>query len=181
MLPLERQIGFGLTAFGAGLAAVSLTAGSDPLAPLAGMIAALGLGVAVWRAHRIIAMFAGLIVGFAVGFPVEVLFVGYSGFLMIRFNKAQAKRNASRPRPTPQQRQQARAARGTARTAAAGTKSAASSSARQPAPNRRYTPPKAKPAKAKPPTIKPAAPVPAASKPGKKPAAADGSKPGKKR
>jgi hypothetical protein len=200
MLPLERQIGFALTAFGAGLAAVSIAAGNDPLAPLAGLIATLGLGVAVWRAHRVIAMFAGLIVAFAVGFPVEVLFLGYSGFLMLRFNKAQAKRNASRPRQTAKQRQEAKAARRAGRGRATGAgpgpgKGASPSSVvRQPVPNRRYTPPKAKPVKR---PIAPPAPTtsildkkaaPASSKrgaapsnPGPRPAPAPaGSKPGKK-
>ena len=208
MLPLERQIGFALTAFGAGLAAVSIAAGNDPLAPLAGLIATLGLGVAVWRAHRVIAMFAGLIVGFAVGFPVEVVFLGYSGFLMLRFNKAQAKRNASRPRQTAKQRQEDKAARRAGRGRATGAGpgpgpgrgASPSSPVRQPVPNRRYTPPKAKPVKrpaappapttsildkkAAPASSKPGrrpAPAPAGSKPGKKPASAPaGSKPGKK-
>jgi len=202
MLPLERQIGFALTAFGAGLAAVSIAAGNDPLAPLAGLIATLGLGVAVWRAHRVIAMFAGLIVAFAVGFPVEVLFLGYSGFLMLRFNKAQAKRNASRPRQTAKQRQEAKAARRAGRGRATGAgpgpgpgKGASQSSVvRQPVPNRRYTPPKAKPVKR---PMAPPAPTtsildkkaaPASSKPGAAPSkpgprsmsAPAGSKPGKK-
>jgi hypothetical protein len=63
----------------------------------------------------------------------------YSGFIMLRASKAQAKINASKPRLSPAQRAQQRREK---REATKSGDSDATPKVRRPTANRRYTPPK---------------------------------------
>lgn len=153
MLPVERQVGFGLAVVGAVAGIVIGAVGRVPELTAVWLVAVGILALAVRRGHRVYTSIASLVAGIAIGavlpiLPVQLPFMGYGLWIMLRTSKAQGKVNAARPRMTPQQRRQAREARAASKSgksAAAGP--AEGSGSRQPSANRRYTPPKTKPGK----------------------------------
>jgi hypothetical protein len=102
------------------------------------------LGGAVWYGHRVITSFAAIIAGFAAPIiPVQFACLGFGGYLMFRTSRAQAKARLNQPKRTPAAVRQARATKTRRRGAAAEDPE----TARRPAQNRRYTPPKSKQAR----------------------------------
>ncbi len=142
MLLREQQFGYALAALGVVAGVVWAVTGAA-LIGILGVVSGVLLALAVRRGQRIIACFAALLAGFLVGsgyVALEVLFLAYSGWMMLRVSKAQGQLRATQPRPTPRQRREAKQAR----SRPSGDGKAAPSS-RQPTANRRYTPPKSKP------------------------------------
>jgi hypothetical protein len=150
----EQQIGYLLAGFAA-VSAIALAALGGGTAAMVqggvGVVAAAGLALASRHGQRIITSFAALFTGFLLVFlPLELLYLVFSGYLMWRTSQGQAKLAAAKPRLSAQERRQAKAAKSAARGsktkpgAGDGRDDAAPALPRQPAANRRYTPPKSK-------------------------------------
>ena len=141
MLPREQQFGYALAALGVVSGVVWAVTGAGLLG-LLGAAAGVLLGLAVRHGQRVITCFAALLAGFLLGgyLPLEVLFLAYSGWLMLRVSKAQGQLRAAQPRRTSGQRREAKVAR--SRPGGDGT---TGPGPRQPTANRRYTPPRSKP------------------------------------
>ena len=146
MIRREQQIGYVLAGVSAA-GAVSVTAVSGNFL-LGGLEAAATvlLLFAVRRGHRILTAAAGFLGGltFTVVFPLELAFLAYSGYLMMRTSNAQAKLRRSQPRMTPAERRAATDARAAARRRRRSGDATPETSVKTPAANRRYTPPKSK-------------------------------------
>jgi hypothetical protein len=141
MLEREQQLGYALAGVGAVATVALVAAGPGTLLSLVlGLVGSVGLAAAVRSGHRIVTALVAIAVGFVVPFvPLEILALVYSGFIMLRASKAQAKINASKPRLSPAQRAQQRRAK---RDSAKSGDSDATPTVRRPTANRRYTPPK---------------------------------------
>ncbi len=142
MLEREQQFGYILAGVGVVATVALVAAGPGTLLSLVlGLVGSAGLAVSVRYGHRIVTALVAIAVGFVVPFaPLEILALVYSGFIMLRASKAQAKINASKPRLSPAQRAQQR--REKREAAKSGGSSDAAPTVRRPSANRRYTPPK---------------------------------------
>jgi hypothetical protein len=158
MLPLEQRAGYILAGVvAAGSVAVAGIGAHNVWAAAAGVAASAVLYVAVRHGHRVWTAMAGFLAGLAFFyfFPLELACLGFSFYLMMRNSNAQAKARRAQPSRTPAERRAAAAARAAARTQRRrGGSVAEVATPKSPAPNRRYTPPKAKPAPKVPPTGK---------------------------
>ncbi|MDQ1426650.1 MAG: hypothetical protein QOK39_126 [Acidimicrobiaceae bacterium] len=145
----EQQIGFVLAGVGAA-GALSVGIAGQAQAWLAGLgvVAAIVFTLAVRRGHRIMTAVAGFLAGLAVSYivPLQLGFLFYSGYLMMRTSNAQGKARRAQGPVTPAQRREMAAARAAARAQRRrGPAAPAPVVTKTPPPNRRYTPPKAKP------------------------------------
>lgn len=146
MIRREQQIGYVLAGVSAA-AAVSIAAiGGNLLVGALEAGATVLLLLAVRRGHRILTAAAGFLGGlaFTVVFPIELAFLAFSGYLMMRTSNAQAKVRRSQPRLSPAERRAAADARAAARRRRRSGDPAPEASVKTPAANRRYTPPKSK-------------------------------------
>jgi hypothetical protein len=124
----------------------------DVLLAIIGALSVALLLVAVRHGQRVFTALAGFLAGLALSYflPLELAFVVYSGYLVMRTSNAQNKARRAQPPMTPAQRRAAAEARAGARAQRrkGGPKDGTAPSApaaKTPAPNRRYTPPKSKP------------------------------------
>jgi purine-cytosine permease-like protein len=153
MLRREQQIGYVLCGVAAaGSAAVASSKGHDhTLLGLLGIGATLGLIMAVRHGHRIITALTGFVSGLVLSyfFPLEVAFLIFSGYLMMRTSNGQAKiRRAQAPMSASERRAAAAdraAAKAQARAARRKGPAQNAPAPKTPPANRRYTPPKNKP------------------------------------
>lgn len=146
MIRREQQIGYVLAGVSAaGAVSVAVVSGNLLIAALEAAATVLLL-LAVRRGHRILTAAAGFVGGltFTFVFPLELAFLAFSGYLMMRTSNAQAKVRRSQPRMTPAERRAAADARAAARRRRRSGDTAPEASVKTPAANRRYTPPKSK-------------------------------------
>ncbi len=145
----EQQIGFVLAGVGAaGALSVGIAGQAQPWLAGLGVAAAIVFTLAVRRGHRIMTAVAGFVAGLAVSYivPLQLGFLFYSGYLMMRTSNAQGKARRAQGPVTPAQRREMAAARAAARAERRrGPAASAPVVTKTPPPNRRYTPPKAKP------------------------------------
>ncbi len=147
MLLREQQVGYVLAGVAAA-AAVSIAVTGDGSLALGGVgaVGAVLLLLAVRHGHRIMTAAAGFLVGlaFTFFFPLELAFLVFSGYLMMRTSNAQAKLRRAQGPITPAQRRAAAEARAAARSRRRKGEVETTVTVKSPAPNRRYTPPKGK-------------------------------------
>jgi hypothetical protein len=150
MLHREQQIGYVMAGVAAAGSVAAATTGHNVLIGALGGGAGVALILAVRYGHRIITAFVGFLAGLALTFffPLEVAFLIFSGYLMMRTSNAQGKLRRAQGSMTAADRRAAGAARAQAKAAARAARRAGPvppSATKIPAPNRRYTPPKSKP------------------------------------
>ncbi len=148
MLRWEQQIGYVLAGVAAaGSVAIAVNGQRILLFAAMGLAATVLLTLAVRHGQRIIAAVAALLAGLAFFYsaPLQLAFLFFSGYLMMRTQSAQGKIRRSQPPMTAAERRAAAQARAAARSRRRhGSAEEATTTAKTPPPNRRYTPPKAK-------------------------------------
>jgi hypothetical protein len=163
MIRREQQIGYVLAGVAAAGGVSAATTGHDLIVGALAIVGAVLLALAARHGHRIITAFTGFLAGFVLSrffFPLEIILLVYSGYLMMRTSSAQGKIRRAQPVLSAAERREAAAARAAARAArkmGATGATPATAAVKTPPPNRRYTPPKPKP-------VRPASPPAAAAR-----------------